>query len=293
MQSYGKKQHELGFLQVTPTPTKAELEKYYKETYYQDCPADTYSKTYSEEELVYISNSAALAERIFADYSDKKNATLFDIGCGEGFFANYFLKKGWKVNACDFSSYGVESLNPELLEHFQRGDIFDVLDDKISENKKYDFINFSNVLEHVIDPVLSINKIKKIMDRNSLLKVNVPNDFSEFQKLLIDRKFIDKETWFCAPDHLNYFTFESLEKLLDSLGFEIVKKQADFPIEIYLVNEFSNYFKKKVVGKQAHLSRLTIDNFWVEQGLDKYINYMQSAAELGFSRSVIIYAKIK
>lgn len=293
MKTYSKKKHELGFFQANPTPSKEELEQYYKNTYYQDCPADTYSKTYSDAELLYIKNRAAVAEKIWMNYSGKSKGTIFDIGCGEGFFANYFLKKGWEATACDFSSFGVESFNNELLPTFIRGDIFDILDNQAKNNVKYDFINFANVLEHVIDPVLGLNKIKILMDENSLLKINVPNDFSKFQDLLLGGGYIDKETWFCAPDHLNYFTFETLENLLISLDFKVIKKQADFQIESYLINENSNYCKNKDAGKQAHLSRLVIDNFLVEQGMDKYINYMEASAEIGFARSAIIYVALK
>lgn len=292
MQTYSKQKHELGFYQVCPTPSVEELEHYYRDTYFQ-CPSITYATAYSNEERIYIDNRARVAEKIWFDYSNKKSGTIFDIGCGEGFFANYFLKKGWKATACDFSSFGVESFNKELLPYLIKGDVFNVLDEQILNNQKYDFINFANVLEHVIDPILSLNKIKQLMNKNSLLKINVPNDFSKFQELLLKNGCLDRETWFYPPDHLNYFTFETLENLLISLGFNIIKKQADFSIESYLTNEHSNYSKDEKVGPQAHLSRIMIDNFLVEQGIEKYINHMQSAAELGFSRSVIIYVSIK
>lgn len=85
----------------------------------------------------------------------------------------------------------------------------------------------------------------------------------------------------------------SLEALLVNRGFSVSAVLADFPIEMYLMNEHSNYWADKSKGKQAHLCRIKIDNFLVERGVDKYIEYMSAAAVCGFGRSVIAFASLK
>jgi len=190
MQTCSITKNEWGFYQASPTPTKEELEKFYKDTYFQNgTKTNAYSKTYSDIELLYIKNVAVIAEKIWMDFSGRKSASLIDIGCGEGFFANYFFQKGWATTLCDFSSYGLESFHKDLLPLLIKGDIFDTLDELAQQNFKYDFINFAKVLEHVIDPVLALKKIKELMDEKSLLKIMVPNDFSKFQDLLFNEFF--------------------------------------------------------------------------------------------------------
>ena len=73
MQTYSKEKHKLGFYQVCPIPSKEELEHYYKDTYYQER-----AEIYSTEELQFINNRAIIAEKIWMDFSDKKNGKLFN-----------------------------------------------------------------------------------------------------------------------------------------------------------------------------------------------------------------------
>jgi len=291
--SYKCIQHPLGFFQVDPLPTQRDLEMFYKENYYQQLPADTYCANYSLEEKKYFHNKAIVADHIWTKFSDRKTGSLIDIGCGEGFFASYFKQSGWDVQACDFSSYGVQQQNPCLLPYFEQGDIYEVLENKIKASKKYDFINLANVLEHVLDPLELLERLKKIMHIKTILRISVPNDFSAFQNMLIEKKCITEPTWFHPPDHLNYFTHTSLENTLIEGGFFINRMIADFPIEIYLLNEHSNYWKDRNKGSESHLCRLQIENFLVAQGVDNYINYMVAASKCGIGRSVIAFASIK
>ena len=149
-----------------------------------------------------------------------------------------------------------------------------------------------NVLEHVISPISILNKIKEVMDDESLLFIDVPNDYSKFQKFLIDKEY-SKNTWFCPPQHLHYFQFSSIRNLLIGEGFEIVSIQSGFPIEQFLVNDFSNYVKKKETGKSAHFSRVEISNFLIDQGIEDYIVLKESLARLEFGRDIKVIVKLK
>ena len=76
------------------------------------------------------------------------------------------------------------------------------------------------------------------------------------------------------------------------MGFKITMMMADFPIEVFLFNEHSNYWKDRTKGKQAHLTRICLDNFLVSQGIDRYVNYMAAAADCGFGRCVHAYMTV-
>lgn len=285
---YGKVKHELGFYHLDPIPTIEELKAYYSEQYYQDCTSKSYSPDYLPEELKFFYNRSYVSNHIYKELKGNRVGTFYDVGCGEGFFADYFVKNGWEVELCDFSAFGVQKHNPALMECFEKGDVLEILKDKIKTNSKYDFINLSYVLEHVRHPVQLIDDMKSLMHENSVLRVEVPNDFSKFQLYLQDQG-MTKEHWFGPPDHINYFTFASLKNVLHSSGFKVLKILSDFPIDVYLHNSFSNYFHNKVAGKQAHLSRVCITNFLIDQGVEKYVNYMSAAADLEFGRGAIMF----
>lgn len=280
-----------GYFSIENLPTQKELEKHYSEKYYQEDSVQ-YSHSYSDDELKHFENKAKAAQFIFKNSYPNKNNSFLDVGAGEGFFASSFFHHGWNVTTMDYSNYGINSHNPHLLNTLIQGDVFKSLENLSHEKKKFDFINLSNILEHVIDPIELLKTLKSLLSEQSLLRISVPNDYSNFQQFLLDKGYTTN-TWLCPPDHLHYFTFESLSNLLLSLGYQIVISMGEFPIELYLANESSNYVKNKKNGKLAHKSRIEVDNFLFEQGIEKYINYYKASAEIGLSRQVVIYATVK
>lgn len=279
-----------GYFSIKNLPTQQELEKYYSEKYYQE-DSIQYSHVYTNDELTHFANKAKVAQFIFQTLFNNKNNSFLDVGSGEGFFASSFFHSGWKVTTMDYSNFGINSHNPHLVDTLIQGDVFQSLENQRLANNKFDFINLSNILEHVIDPIKLLKTLKLLLSEQSLLRISVPNDYSNFQQFLLDKQYTTN-TWLCPPDHLHYFTFDSLSNLLKGLGYEIVISMGEFPIELYISNESSNYVKNKELGKFAHKSRIEVDNFLFNQGLEKYINYYKASADIGLTRQVVIYAKI-
>jgi len=280
-----------GYYSVKKLPTQEELERHYKQKYYQN-ESIQYSHSYSDDEVKYFDNKAELAHYIYTSSFNRDRKSLLDVGAGEGFFANYFLEKDWNVTTLDYSSFGIKKHNIKLIDTLIQGDVFKSLDTLISKKNEYEFINLSNILEHVLDPVSLLINLKSLLSNESLLRISVPNDYSCFQEFLLSKDY-SHNTWLCPPEHLHYFTFESLSNLLKSIGYEIVITMGEFPIELYLSNQSSNYVKNKNIGKLAHKSRIEVDNFLFERGIEKYINFYKSSADIGLSRQVIVYAKAR
>jgi len=181
MKDYNIIKNKLGYLEIDPKPTESELEKHYKDKYYQQ-GSGCYSQEYSKDELSFFENQAKVCEATINEHVNDK--TLLDIGCGEGFFSKFFFEKKWDVTCVDFSNVGIKNHNPQLLNQFQQNNIFSFLSAAVKNNLKYGLINLDNVLEHVLDPVTLLQAIMQIMTKNSIVRIEVPNDFSAFQKLL-------------------------------------------------------------------------------------------------------------
>lgn len=288
---YTLEQTIFGYFSVKNLPTDDEIKEYYKEKYYQNNLAQ-YSHSYSEGEYIFFENKAKVAEYIFKKYYNTHNVSLLDVGAGEGFFAKYFLKNNWKVTTLDYSNCGITNHSPLLLETLIQGDVFKSLENLMQQNTSFNLINLSNILEHVTDPILLLKNLKSLLSRESLIRISVPNDYSDFQNFLLENKQTTN-TWFCPPEHLHYFTFNSLSNLLEYLNYEIVLKIAEFPVELFLSNELSNYANNRENGKFAHASRVEVDNFLFNEGMEKYLNYYKSSAEIGIGRQVVIFAKVK
>ena len=285
---FKKAKHPLGFYRADPLPSPEDLARFYREKYYQE-DRGNYEQKYSQAEKDYLSNAPAVAARIWQAVRRKGPGRMIDVGCGQGFIAGYFKKTGWAVEAMDFSSHGIQQHNPGLLPYFTQGNVYELLEKKIKSKETYDLVNLSHVLEHVLDPLELLDRIKRLMRKGSILRLVVPNDFSPIQELL-SSKGLTEETWFVPPEHLNYFTFDSLRAVLDDHGYTIVRLLADFPIETFLFNEHSNYWKDRSKGKEAHHTRIEMDNFLFRRGVDAYIDYMAAAAACNFGRNVIAYA---
>ncbi len=292
-QKYSMKKHSLGFYQIHPLPSIDQLSQYYRDEYWQGGGGVKSTNDYLPEELMYFKNLAKVSEFILnlKVTNLRGGGSLLDLGCGGGFFAKHFYNNGWKIEAVDFSSFGIERYNPDLIPYFLKNNILTYLEEIFTSKKKYNFINLNGVLEHVLDPSTVIDKIKYFLAPQGILRINVPNDFSDFQNVLVKEKNI-KETWFRPIEHINYFNCNSLTNLLLHQNLKIVKMIMDFPIEMFLSNKHSNYWIDPDKGKEAHLSRIFTDNFLFEQGIEKYIAYYEAASDLGFGRTITAFVKI-
>jgi len=280
-----------GFLEVKPKPSIKELKIHYSKKYYQNDHGQ-YKKSYTKEELEYFDNEANLTLNTLKIYKLLNKKKLLDLGCGEGFFASFFKKIKWDVTCVDLSRDGLARHNPLLQNDFIQSDILNFINSKKTNLNKFDLINLDNVLEHVLNPVKLIKDLRDKISSSSVIRIQVPNDFSKFQSLLLKRGFT-KETWLNPPEHLNYFNTGSLKQLLVAQGFSIRSLQVDFPIEQFLVNNYSNYWKNKKLGKEANKARLIITNYLANHDIKSLIKYREIAADLDFGRVITVYVKKK
>jgi 2-polyprenyl-3-methyl-5-hydroxy-6-metoxy-1,4-benzoquinol methylase len=289
---YRLKKTRWGYRSVIPLPSAKELEIHYRKQYHQKKHKDR-KMPYTKDELKYFENDSRVVEYIFKKHTDLDYGRLLDLGAGEGNFAKYFYEKAhWDVITSDFSSYGMRENNPALLNTLIQGDIYSVLNEQIDSGEKFHLINLKNVLEHVLDPVQLLDKIKNLLELKSLLRIVVPNDYSGFQELLLEKEKTH-DSWFAPPEHLHYFNIKSLEKLFKDLRYRVVMMLTDFPIEIFLLNDHSNYARDREAGKEAHYSRVIASNFIFDQGIEKYIKYFSSSAAVDFGRQIIAYVSIE
>lgn len=287
--NYTVKKHDLGYYFISPVPSEQELKEYYEKKYYQDLTVSTFQESYTEEELDVLKIDAELGNDIFLNGSEKESKDLLDIACGEGFFMKNMQRLGWKVYGTDYSSHGIKIHNPQLQDKVIYGELNPVLEKLIQNKKAYDFINLGNILEHVISPIDLLDKCHKLLSQDGVLRVKVPNDFSKLQRFISKNNSINSY-WVHPPDHLSYFNFDSLPKVLNHCNFEVQKLFGDFPIELFLLHPESNYVEKEV-GKQAHQVRIDYTlNLWKEDK-NEYIKTFTGFAKAKISRSCIAYSK--
>lgn len=290
---------EDGYYRYINMPVFEQLEDLYKNEYFvkeheevdKEKLHGNYKINYSESEMIYIKNELEKIDLVKNKYSKLENKYCLDIGCGEGFALNFFYKKGYNVVGLDFNNYACSYYNKEVADKVIVGNFYSTLDNLIKEGKKFDLIICNHVLEHVLYPVELINKASQLLEVNGILMVKVPNDFSILQKYLWDKKYISETFWVAAPEHINYFSLESLINIGNKIGIKTVEYYSDFPIDINLLNENTNYINDKGIGNSCANARNELENLICEISLEKTINLMKSFAELGLGRNIYIYYK--
>jgi len=285
------RRHELGYLELIDKPTRAELSEYYERNYFQN-EAGSYRKSYSELERLVIGLRIAQREnQIYVFRGGRTPGSLLDVGCGEGFVLSHFSKLGWSVTGLDFSKAGVERMNPDHACQVQQGDVFELLDRQIESAKKYDVVWLGNVLEHVLDPVELLRSLRQLTLGNGLLLVTVPNDGNSYHEYLYQQGLIPTRWWVAIPDHISYFTADSLRRIVERTGWNCLTVHGDFPIDWFLANDVANFLTDKSRGSAAHEARLRIEYLIAQAGLDKANRFYESIAEVGLGRNLTAYLR--
>lgn len=102
--------------------------------------------------------------------------------------------------------------------------------EKKYESESFDFVYMDSVLEHVPDPIKYMDEIKRILKKDGLLYLAVPNENAlilKFRTLVF--KLVGKKTEsasfepFKHPYHINGFTKDSLLEILKNNKFRVLK----------------------------------------------------------------------
>lgn len=276
-----------GILNIEPKPKYNDVLDHYKQNYFQN-DSGNYQKKYSQDEIKNFVNKAKVYEFLYKKFSNKELKKVFEPGFGEGFTLDYFYKKQKECFGIDISDSGVKTHNLELFKNANL--IFNNFEEKIFFNEKFDLIILDHFLEHVFDVEKTLKNINKYCHQDTVIVIFVPNDFNLLQKQYLENNKIPEieAPWINAMEHLRYFSPRSLDNLLNSFNFERVSNfMTDFPIELYLLNEDTDYYRDKEKGKLAHKSRITFENLMIGKSISSYIDIMESNSKNNIGRNLI------
>ena len=282
------KRTSLGYFEVAEKPSQEELDTYYAEIYYQQ-GLGYYDKSYDEDELKYIKLKIKQLSYIVNNLMKITKGKLLDVGCGEGFTLKHYAELGWSVKGIDFSKVGLEQQNPSMLNYVDIGDIYEILSCYKNNNDKYDVIWLNNVLEHVLNPVNLLHDLKKLLYNDGVLVVTVPNDFSDLHEYCFNNNLIRNRFWIALPDHISYFSYNSLCVIANESGWSCEDVISDFPIDLYLFHPGSNYVNDKSLGHAAHRARIQIELLLFDRNIEDVNDYYRSMAKVGFGRNLTAF----
>jgi SAM-dependent methyltransferase len=209
---------------------------------------------------------------------------------GEGFLLNHFVEKGWDACGVDFTNHGIKHFFPDLLNRVVTGDAYRLLDEYCETGTGFDMVVCANVLEHVLDPVALLNRLKRILNKGGICRISVPNDGSWLQEEIVNRGFAKPHFYLAPPEHLHYFTVDSLRNVFHRCGFDVVDILGEFPIDLFLLNADSCYTQDGSKGRNCHFARVAFEMGLWRQSIGKVIDFRRGCAAAGVGRNLVVYA---
>lgn len=287
------KKNKYGFYELKNKPIAEEQALNFEEEYYQN-EEGGHENNYPTEALEYFENKAVQREYIIRKIlGEDRKLRILDIGCGEGFLLQHFLNNGAEVCGIDYSKYGIEHNNPQLLPFLMQGDCFKILEKLIENNEVFDVVNTDCTLDMVQDPELLLQLIKRVVKKDGLIACKVSNNYSDFQIELLKNGTLSKEFWLDEKGHPSYFNKDGFVNFFDANGYECKGVYSERLIELNLMNELTNYYENSETGKACWKTAFKIENMLHDLSMEDTVNIMRLFANMGLGRELLGIFSVK
>ncbi len=186
-----------------------------------------------------------------------KNASIIDLGCGNGNFLNYLALNGFR------NLTGLDIVEQNNIENFEyiKGDI-----EKIEGARKFDVVVTMMNIEHLKDPNRYIQQLKKLGKEDSIFIINTIDESSLIYKIagfLFKFGFKSSAERLYHPHHINHYSQASLERVCYNNGLNYREKfKKNYPLNsvdidnesfkylkfagIIVINFLSDFFKRQI-----------------------------------------------
>jgi 2-polyprenyl-3-methyl-5-hydroxy-6-metoxy-1,4-benzoquinol methylase len=172
--------------------------------------------------------------------------SILEIGCASGVMGEAIKNKNKDIFYFGID-YDINSLNIARskldqvhLFDFNKED-YNKFDEII--NRKFDYIIFADVLEHLLYPINIINYFKKYLEPNGQVIISIPNiaHISVIKQLLFEIDFKYQDEGILDRTHLHFYTKKSFTRELSLLGYKNIN---------YVYNNgYKSNFLSKIFGK--------------------------------------------
>jgi 2-polyprenyl-3-methyl-5-hydroxy-6-metoxy-1,4-benzoquinol methylase len=157
-------------------------------------------------------------------YIPSKATKILEVGCGEGNFGAALKKEGVEVWGIEYAPEEANIAKSKLDKVFA-GDIMLHLD-HLPDNY-FDVIVCNDVLEHLIDPYIVLEKFKNKLTTAGIIVSSIPNIrfFRTFYDFVFNKNWDYTDNGIMDKTHYRFFTINSIRKMYEGLGYEIVSHE--------------------------------------------------------------------
>lgn len=204
-----------GLVFTNPQPDKGSIEDHYQKDYY---------KEWLEKQM---KRRIPMWKRRLKDLLRyRQNGNLLDVGFGAGTFLLLAKESGFEVQGTEISEYACRHVKDSFGIDVFRGD----LEDARFPSARFDVVTLWHALEHLPDPKATLTEIHRILKKDGLLVVAVPNLNNVITRVLYflaKRKTLKLFSTEAKELHLWHFSPLSLKRLLDETGYAVIDTKLD------------------------------------------------------------------
>ena len=150
----------------------------------------------------YMDELSTLREiEIILEYSKRgnpwKEKSALEVGCGSGYSTERLCRIFPDYEVIEPAKNNIDLLRqrvPDLVVH-------NVLLEEFTPKRKYDYIFFLNIIEHVIDPVASLRILADLIKDDGLIFISSPNGMSLNRRAGLQMGLLDSYDTLAPKDH--------------------------------------------------------------------------------------------
>ncbi len=200
-------------VQTNPRMTQKSYEEFYNNEYRR-----LYQGVNFSPKLLFDNQYNTLGPRVYNFLAsnlkvDLKNKFIVEVGCGAGGVLKYFRDRKNEVFGLDLGMEEVRYAKKEYDLNVEFGTI-----EKIqSSSQKPDIIIYCHVLEHTLNPLQELIKLKKYVMPQTVIYIEVPGIKN------IGWSYNEDFLQYLQNAHLYHFSLATLKRLAFLAGFKLLK----------------------------------------------------------------------
>ncbi len=199
-----------------------------------------------------------------------KGGKILDVGCGEGKFLEFLSKNYEGMELYGSDMYDVPLEIRQKYKIF-KGELHSIK----AEDNFFDIITMWGSIEHMIDPLQSLQKAYRLLKKGGTLIVWTINIDSFEAKIF-------KRYWYhlLLPEHYSQFSDKTLKVMVEKAGFKVKRIRYDM-VTLGFINSMQCYLQSKKIN-------VNISN-WITKALSLPLDFTQALCKK--SGMICLYAK--
>jgi 2-polyprenyl-3-methyl-5-hydroxy-6-metoxy-1,4-benzoquinol methylase len=143
------------------------------------------------------------------------------------------------------------------------------------EKQTFDFVIISCLLHEIENVTLFLEKIHSLVNKDTIVHIDVPNAYSFHRVLAYEMEFIES-IFDLSSNNMKLqqqvvYDLQSLKHLMENNGFEIVDSGSYF-IKPFTHNQMADMINSKIINEDVLLGLDKMIKYFPEMGSEIYVN---------------------